>query len=88
MKIYFTYASNKELSGMPFSGGWTVVEADSTDRAVELFKKAHPNPENENIVNCSFIYDEEYFDHIKMKEKGNFGAFCHETIIDEKEADN
>ena len=83
MRVYFTYARDKEESGMPFSGGWTVVEANSTDRAVELFKKAHPNPENENIANCSFIYDEEFFNHIKMAETGNYGAFCHEVICDE-----
>ena len=79
MKLYFTYANCE--CGMPFIGGWTEVEAKTTDEAVEAFRERHPNPEDNEIINCAFIYDEDMFERTGMQERGNYGMFCHETII-------
>lgn len=77
-KFYFTYAGTE--CGMPFIGGWTEVEAENEDEAVGKFKKAHPNEDDNEVLNCSFFYNDELFDHTGMKEKGNFGVFCHEVL--------
>ncbi|MBO7462000.1 MAG: hypothetical protein J6T96_05345 [Bacteroidales bacterium] len=84
MKYYFTYANVD--CGMPFVGGWTEVNAATTSGAVETFRKAHPNPEDNEILNCSFIYDEDLFARTGMAEKGNYGKFCQEVINEETDS--
>lgn len=78
---YFTYPyGSAEESGMPFSRGWTEVTADSISKACEIFRAAHPNPDGSDILNCCVVYGEETFNQTTMKEKGNFGVFCHERL--------
>ena len=79
MKFYFTYGSG-EWTGMPFVGGWTEVEAENEDEAVTKFKAAHPNPDDENILNCCAFYNEDLFNRTGMRETGNHGAFCQEVL--------
>ncbi len=82
MKMYFTYTSNE--CGMPFIGGWTEVEAETGEEAVEIFRTVHPNPDGSEVLNCAFVYDEELFNETKMKVEGNFGFFCHEKLTSER----
>lgn len=75
-RFFFTYGTSEQF---PFIGGWTEVRAPSRRMAVDAFRAVHPDI-NENIVNCSFIYDESDFVGKDMYRRGNFHAFCHEVI--------
>lgn len=75
-KFYFTYG----LSGQPFFGGWTVVEAPDERTACELFRAVHPDKEP-GIMNCCSVYTEAEFKDTNMAGPcGNYRRFCHETI--------
>lgn len=74
-KYYFTFGTE----GQPFRGGWTEVEADGGYIACMAFRAYHPD-KTEGILNCSSVYDEEYFKMTEMYRTDNFGCRCHETI--------
>lgn len=74
-KFYFTYGTE----GQPYVGGWTEVEAPNYGAAVAVFRAYHPD-KTEGLVNCSSIYDEDYFAKTDMHQEGNFGYRCHEVI--------
>ena len=73
---YFTYGTE----GQPFRGGWTQIQAETEEQARTMFRAIHPD-KIPGILNCSSVYDEEYFTHSKMYRAGNFGARCHEIVI-------
>lgn len=74
-KYYFTYGSE----GQVYKGGWTVVIAESFNKAVELFNQAHPR--KSGLVNCAGIYTETEFQQTQMFKTGkNYGMGCHEII--------
>lgn len=75
MKFYFTYGTE----GQPYYGGWTEVEASDGRIACMAFRAYHPD-KTEGILNCSSVYDEEYFKLTEMHSSDNFGYRCHETI--------
>jgi len=68
---YFTFGSSETF---PFQYGWVKVGAKSKQEAIEEYNRNFP-PLNENTVNCSFIYGEE-FEKTDMF-KGRFGDYCH-----------
>lgn len=74
-KFYFTYGSE----GYAFKGGWTVVEAESLNQAIGAFRVCHGN-EDEDCIPCAHYYTEGEFEHTKLREKGNLGAFEWERI--------
>lgn len=63
MKYYFTYGSDDRF---PFQSGWTEVEAESYDQAVEGFQAFHPNRPGSDFINCAGIYGEESFSRKRM----------------------
>lgn len=77
-KFYFTFGEYKPF---PYQNGWVEVEAPTKSAAIKTFKEKYPNPRNENVVNCSFIYNEEEFNKTSMAKYGNYGVYCHETLI-------
>lgn len=77
MTYYFTYGSDDRF---PFQSGWTEVEAESYDQAVEAFQAFHPNRPGSDFINCAGIYGEESFSRKRMAKEGNFGSKCVERI--------
>jgi len=75
-KFIFTYGTG----GQPFRGGWTEVIAPDEAAACAAFKVVHPC-KIEGLLNCCCVYPEERFLKTEMATNGNFGAFCHETIV-------
>lgn len=73
-RFYFTYS----LEGQPFSGGWTMVEADDRRQAAEKFRARHPD--RAGLLHCAGVYDEEEFKATRMYYRGNFRAYCREVI--------
>ena len=63
MIYYFTYGSDDRF---PFQSGWTEVEAESYDQAVEAFQAFHPNRPGSDFINCAGIYGEEIFSRKRM----------------------
>ena len=76
-KFYFTYGTDCDH---PFKGGWTEVEAEDLTQAIRLFQVVHQDTPHK-CLNCAFVYDEESFKKTSMYTRGNFGAFCHESIV-------
>lgn len=76
MKFYFTYGL---ADNHPFKGGWTKVEAEDINEAINIFNAFHER-DKDGFINCAGIYDEDRFRTTNMFENGNFGAFCHERI--------
>lgn len=77
MIYYFTYGSDDRF---PFQSGWTEVEAESYDQAVEAFQAFHPNRPGSDFINCAGIYGEDSFNRQRMAKEGNFGKKCVERI--------
>lgn len=77
MKYYFTYETDNRF---PFQSGWTEVEAESYDEAVEAFQAFHPNRPGSDFINCAGIYGEKSFGRKRMAKEGNFGRKCVERI--------
>ena len=75
-KFIFTYGT----SGQPFVGGWTGVVAPDMQSACTAFRAVHPD-KIAGLLNCCCAYPEEHFLKTDMATEGNFGAFCHETIV-------
>lgn len=75
-KYIFTYGTD----GQPYYGGWTEVVAPNRAAACAAFRAIHPD-KTEGLLNCSSVYSDADFKRTTMAgPKGNFGAFCHETI--------
>jgi len=55
--FYFTYGTSSQF---PFRRGWTRVEAENLDQAIEAFRAIHPD-RNPGLINCAFYYTEEQF---------------------------
>ena len=67
-EFYFTYGCDHWAHG-----GWTVVEADSDEEAIEAFCVYHPRKRESDCVPCGGIYDSETFKQTTMWRNGNFG---------------
>ena len=77
---YFTYGSDKEESGHPFTGGWTIVEAPDFTAALMMFRAVHPDL-IEGKLNCCSVYHAESWGQTIMAQQGHsFGHACHERI--------
>lgn len=75
-KFYFTYG----MSGYPFAGGWTEIEATDKRQACQIFRIVHPD-RTKGLLNCSDIYTEAQFAASDMSgNDGNFGKYCQEKI--------
>lgn len=55
-RFYYTFGINDRF---PFKNGYIIIEADNKRQANSFFKALFPNPEHEDILNCSFYYNEE-----------------------------
>ena len=83
-KFFATYG----LSGYPFEGGWTEIEAPDFHAACCAFRAFHPNKVH-GLLNCCDIYSEEEFLKTEMSgPQGNYGFHAHETIIIQRELTN
>lgn len=75
--VYFTFS----MEGQLFERGWIEIKADTISEAREKFvKKYKDRAFVGKSLNFAFPYTKEEFDRTGMKEEGNFGAYCHETI--------
>ena len=73
--FYFTYGTENH----PFYGGWTEVVAPDEGTARDLFRIVHPNGDD-GFLNCSMVYDEEFFQRTSMYRNGSYGFRCHERL--------
>ncbi len=72
---YFTFGSS---STYPFQDGWITIKAPDMHLASEMFKSTYPNPYDEDMLNCAFVYSEEEFKETEMyKQQSNRGYDCH-----------
>lgn len=79
-RFHFTFGRDKLF---PFQDGWVTVEAPTRRAAAMIFKELYPNPRpnSSDILNCSFLYDENDFVTTEMfKETDNYGHGCHRLI--------
>ena len=85
---YFTHS-------IEAGGGWTKVvlsgvgdryefELSEFDLACEAYSFFHPR--KDGFVDCAFIYDAEEFNSSGMRQNGNAGRGCIETITLTREA--
>lgn len=65
---YFTFGTDERF---PFSNGCVKVQASSRSEAVKKFNKKYP-PRND-LVNCSFIYDQWTFNQAIIFAEENHG---------------
>ena len=73
LKFYFTYGSDQ-------GGGWSVVMADTVDRAYHVFKLYHPMTKD-GLLPYSGILTEDDFKKSEMYKRGtNFGVGTREVI--------
>lgn len=56
--FYFTFGS---FEGFPFQNGYIIVYAENINDAARRFKEKYPNERDEEIINCSDYYGEEYW---------------------------
>lgn len=77
MKLYFTYGQSEN---QPYQGGWSIVEGESYEQCVAIFRAVHPD-KSPGTINCAFIYTEEEFKKTVMYEhNSNMGASIQEII--------
>ena len=76
-RFYFTYGTSRDF---PFRGGWTMIIAPNIKAAALIFKAYHPNPNDDEILNCADYYKAEYFEKSESFMTGNFGGYWHEII--------
>lgn len=72
-KFYFTHGSDSK-----YGGGWTVVEAENIEQAVELYRMLHPD--KNGYLDCCTYYWEIRFKDTDMYKNGNFGKRLVESI--------
>lgn len=72
----FTYGSS---SSMPFHAGWTTVEAQSMFIAEALLLQRHPV--KDGVKPYGFCYSDDEWYKIDMRNRGNFGEFEVEKIV-------
>ncbi len=71
-RFIFTYGMDQ---GYPFRGGWTVVDAPDSKKAVAAFRAFHPDRDGHNgVVNCAKIYTEDEFMQTEMYKTDNCGG--------------
>lgn len=75
-KLYFTYGTSER---MPFKGGWSIVEGETYEQCLALYKLVHKQPDPD-CINCAFIYTEEEFKETIMYKEGNLGHKTWEII--------
>lgn len=81
---YFSFGPNPKF---PYQNGWICITAPSLNLAIELYNMLYPNPNDNVLVNCSFVYTEDEFKNTNIyKNNDNLGAGCHKhytiTITD------
>ena len=73
---YFTFGTDERY---PYYGGWLVIEAESMNRAVDIFKTLYPST-TEWILACDGCYTEAQFERTGLAKTGHYGEYCHEVI--------
>lgn len=82
MIFYYTFGTEEQC---PFKGGWVEVEAETIRQANSIFRSKYPD-RVPGVLNCACYYNDVDFELSGMKEKGNFGEFCHQRLkTEEKE---
>lgn len=74
-KFFFTY----DVSGHPFSGGWTEIEAPDRTTAIALFRTYHPD-KVEGLLNCRSVYEAHDFYKTDSFKHGRCSKRCVERI--------
>ena len=78
--FYFTYDADKEKSGHPYSGGWSIVEAPDMGSACQIFNVIHPEKVKNKPRYRSCICSEVWGETIMAQQGHNHGKTCHEKI--------
>lgn len=79
--FYAIYGPDKEKSGQPYSGGWSVIEAPDMGSATQIFNAIHPCKVKDR-PNFQSIYSSDVFGATLIAQQGhNYGHACHEKII-------
>ena len=72
-KFYFTFGCDKNF---PFKNSYIIIEAEDIEQAARIFKALFPNPNGNDIINCSDYYSEEMWQRATanhdLKFKGTF----------------
>ena len=69
---YFTFGTDERYA---YRGGWVQIEAESMNRAMEIFQQRFPGQTPE-MLNCAGYYTEAQFERTDMARNGNLGAGC------------
>lgn len=72
---YFTFGTDERF---PFSNGCVKVQASSRSESVKKFNKKYPT--RNDLVNCSFIYDQKAFDEAIVFVEQNHGTMDSEIF--------
>lgn len=75
-KFYFTYGTDPMF---PYGGGWTEIHADTYEEAADKHAKVFGTLDF-GFGRFAEGFTEEMWQKSGMKDKGNFGAFCHHVI--------
>lgn len=77
---YVVYGADKEKTGHPYSGGWSVIEAPDMGSADQIFRAVHPD-KVAGRPNYQSIYSSDVWGETVMAQQGhNHGHACHEKI--------
>lgn len=63
-RYYYTFGS---ADYFPFQNGWIIIEAKTFAQADDVFKKHFPC-RHDNVLNCSFSYDEQRWREMNPEE--------------------
>lgn len=74
MNVIFTHGKDSK-----YKGGWTTVNAESYDQAIEIYRIFHPD-KKAPFVDCCCVYSEDAFKDTWSYVNGNFGKRCVERI--------
>ncbi len=84
---YFTYGIGQDTNQAYQGGGWTEVEAESAEQAVEIYRVFHPLTKDGLLPCCGVALskDEMAKDYMgqgsNMLAEGNGGKFCRDRIV-------
>lgn len=62
-KTYFTFGSDCHFPYGQYD--YVEIEAENMYQACKLFQTIHPNRHNSDLLNCAFVYTEEWFNKIR-----------------------
>lgn len=83
MIFYYTFGTDKKF---PYQNGWIEIAAPSQTEANDIFNQFYPpRDNNQQILNCAFVYTEEKFRKTAIfNQNKNHNHGCHAVYIKNK----